>query len=1304
MVGVGAEGWLEGLESRVLMAADPVSPDHPLWVIPRGAAVVDGVLNDADWAGAGEVLRTVPTRDDNGVSVRMMYNDQGVFYGVTVQDFSLWADGTGSGAGNRWEVEQDDSFTVYFDADNSRDLVFGASDRAFGINLGASTDPINRGDGGAVRRYKLVKGDGAGGAPDANPGGDLASGTQYVTSLQGTVNNGSDRDTGWVTEVFLPWAALGMSGAPVNGQTVGMNFVVIQDGAGGSRDLTDHRGLADRFTTPHFVDDEAWGVHSSYSATQAGVRGPVNYAEAMFVDARAGSTPAAVAVSSVTNVTAFGARLNFTAPAGTSGGTGHVAGYQVRYSASAINSEGKWVDAAVFANAYVPRLRGLAESLRLVELSPGTTYHVAVRAVDAAGNLGPISADATFTTSALPFEGYKGNVVPSPMGRTLQYENGESFVVVGDHLGISWQYTRTLFPGLIWDNVGHQFLNFNDAQHRAVEDIDAYMNELRAHGVNTMRTYLELENVHVAGNPGPLPQGTYWIENTPGSYNPSMRQFVLNLLDRAAAHGIHVILSPFDTFSYDEAFGVEGPWAQSRGGPLSTIDHFFQNPLGTVNQQTLNIAKARMLAVVGWVNESAHKDRLLGYEFLSEWDSYEWTLHPDGGGESGRETELRTRAVYMNDLAGYVKSISPEHLVLNSTITHDPRGPVARLDFLSRSFDALTPHMYTSGNEEPINNPQSDTKVLPAREMGYFTAYWVANRTDRAPILNGEWGMTRAAWPGGVPAYSASFTQAEDEAIYRTVTWSGLASGQAGTGLRIAADELAFRGYLLTDAMRDTQLVVSNFVQSTSLAIDFGSFTYENLAGRVRATSVAGKSLLAWGISDGAQGLVYVLQNTNATTGTVTDGRLTIDGLRADQIVDAEVWSTAAGTTAPMATRSGVFVGTGQYVIDLPSFAQDVVVKFKARASAGSTERIVSASVGELAVTIALGPDNQPTARILNTSTGQVSTQNIATLAGFRGQAADLTAYNTPDGVLHLAVTDTRHHLWVFTGDVGAGTWSAQNLTALTGFAGMTGDLTSYQPSWGAVHIAGLDARGHAINYWWAPAEPFWHFTDLTGSFGGPGLQGGLTGYVSGWDGLNLAGLDADRNLIVYWWAPGIEHINGGDPGRWLAQNMTADFSGPRFTGQLDAYVTPWGGLNVAGTTDAGEVWAYWWAPGLNPEPNRWRITSLSASAGESTPWLANVNAYASPFDGSINIYGVDGSGNLRSLRWTPVSQQWVALNGSSGAGNVPARWPVASTATSGRIVVSAGGPPGDRTVVLFSYFGNTNTWQAVDTDMVLAP
>jgi hypothetical protein len=289
--------------------------------------------------------------------------------------------------------------------------------------------------------------------------------------------------------------------------------------------------------------------------------------------------------------------------------------------------------------------------------------------------------------------------------------------------------------------------------------------------------------------------------------------------------------------------------------------------------------------------------------------------------------------------------------------------------------------------------------------------------------------------------------------------------------------------------------------------------------------------------------------------------------------------------------------------------------------------------------------------------------------------------------------------VWVLHGVLDTNAWRAENLTAGNGAPGLTGDLTTYQPSWGAIHIAGLDARGHAINYWWVPAEPYWHHSDLTGAFGGPALAGGLTGYVSGWDGLNLAGLDADGNVIVYWWAPGIEEINGGDPGKWLVNNMTTQFGGPQFIGQLDAYVTPWGGLNVAGTTEDGEVWTYWWAPGMGG----WEVSNLSAIGGLDVALQPGVEVTVSPHDGGINIFGRSAEGHLHMLRWKPESV-WNATDVTDLVGGTIASFPMSGGSVGNRLLLATAGQPGARSVVIFNFFLDSLDWETEPTPMLMEP
>lgn len=1316
---------LEALEARQLMAADPVTPDNPSWVILPGEATVDGVLNEAAWQSAYTVTRAQAFQDGGAAVVKFMYGQNGLFIAWDVKDKYLWSDGTAiQGAlvatANRWEIESDDSMTIYFDPNNSRDELFQTSDRAFGVNLGSQTD-FEAGGSTALRvgpissplaLAKFIQGNIANpSAPgDVNPGGSFVTGTAWKTVLNGTINSGTvtggDIDVGWTTEMFLPWEAMGLSGRPTSGTVMGMNFDIIFDNSGSTRDQTDYRSSANRFDVPHFIDDNIVGVASSYHGTLAGLRGPVNYAQVTFIDPSTTSGPAQILSLNAVNTTGYSTQLTFTSPAAVSAvGNGAVSGYQIRYSTSSITTESQWLGATEFKNAYVPRLNGLSENLRVIGLTPATTYHVVVRAVDAAGNLGPISADATFTTQAVSVDATGGKrIVPSPMGRTFVNENGQEFIPVGDHLGLPWFYTRNLYTGDIYNPGGDNYINFN-TNPSYEGTAGAYFDQLQSKGINTMRLYTELMNYNYAPKLQPnLPYGVYALESKPGVYNGFMKTFIFNVLQQASARGIYIIISPFDTYSFDEAFNTEFPWSAANGGPLTDINNFFQT------SQTLQLAKNRMKQLVDWVNEpqfAPYRQYILGWEPMSEWDSYEWTLNSEGDAVNGvdpvyanpgREAEMQRRAVWMEQLGAYIKSVDPTRMVLNSTIVRDPRGPLAREIFNGRTYDALTPHYYTISNSEPINNPDSDLSIRPAVENAGLTAYWQSNVDNRRPLINGEWGNSRFDWETagkGLPSYSSfpsKYNEAIDNAIVRTMMWSGLASGQAGMGLRISTDELGYtkaqspfsQGYILTDVMRNEQKVFASFVTGSGVQLDFSSFNFDPLTGRLTVSSAAGKSLLGWGSSDRAQGVVYVMQDTRQTSGSVTDGKITITGLLADQLLDIEFWSTAAGTSGPLSTTSA-FVARGTLTLDIPSFTTDMAIKFKARTVNGQAQRIVSRDLATGLATFALDVSGQPIVTVLDPATNNRSTQDIAAITGFTGRILDMTVF-VRDGLASLAATDTEHNLWLFQADISLGNWTAVNLTTLIGAPGLTGDLTTYQPSWNAIHIGGLDARGHAVNYWYAPGLSTWQFNDLTVDFGGQTMTGGLTGYVTGWDGLNLAGLNATGELIVYWWAPGLG-------GTWNTINMTTTFSGPTLTGQLDAFVTSWGGINVAGLDSSGQVQTYWWAP-FQAFGDVWQTANLS-SAGSGPTIAHGVEAVFSA-DGGINVFGLDSGAKVQLLRWTPADPVWRSFDITTLSSGSTGTLPLGSAAAGDAMLLSTRSAA-TRTLHLFTYKISTNTW--TDTD-----
>ncbi|GMV24489.1 MAG: hypothetical protein AMXMBFR58_05200 [Phycisphaerae bacterium] len=1337
---------LEALESRRMLAADPVTTDNPLWTVVRtnDTITLDGVLDEAAWSSASVIERSEAFRADSSIKMRMLYKTTGLYIGLSVTDDALWNDGLGTSGGvaQRYDIETDDSMTFYFDPDNSRDEYFQSSDRGFGVNLANPTDQytVVKLPDQMLKLVKYIKGDTTSNykAVDANPGGTIPADLLWFTKLQGTLNNNSDDDTGWVTELFFPWSSLNTS-APVNGQTMGMNFDIIYDNDGGARNMTDNRSNPDtKWDRPVFVDDHVVGVHSSYASSLGGLRGPVNYAELMFVDPSAGTNPTAIANLSTPRVTGYSADLSFTAPRGVDAATdrGSASGYEIRYTTGNLANEADWMNATLYRNSFVPLLAGKTETLRLIGLTPNTTYKVAIRAIDAAGNLAPLSNVATFTTQTAAQDTSGGlRVVPSPMGHTLVTEKGDDFVMVGDHLGLTWKYTRTLYTGDVWNYGNNSFINFSENGVAYEGSADAYFDQLEASGVNTMRVFIELlnnyEGVSKPPNYGFDPDGNLWLEwreiGQQPRFNDDMRQFMLNVLREADERGMYIIFSTQDTFSADDAFLTEFPWSAVKGGPLGNINNFFQT------EAVLDLAKQRHDQLITWLESAEfapYAHRLIGWEPMTEWDSYEWTLNAEGNPVNtpvitdqnlGRELEYQTRANWMKELGQYLKQQDPSRLAIMSTITMDPRGPLARLLYNDRTYDLLTPHYYTNANDEPINNPDADRSIRAAVEQANLTSYWINSDEANRPLINGEWGMTRVDWiesGHGLPRYSSEFTQAEDEALYRTMIWSGLAAGQVGTALRIATEELnyslggdATQGYLLTDAMRASQLTLSKFINAGSVDIDFGDFDFTSLNGDVAvsfATGKAAKKLKHWGVTDGRQGVLYVLHDRNQTTGTVSGATLSIGGLRPDQIVDIEIWSTAAGQSAPLTTLAGVFVGDGTLRIALPDFAQDVAIKFKAREVSGQTQRIASVDSGGKLVTFYLDAGLQPIARIYDPVANTTTTQDISAIAMFTGRVHDMVAFTYTDPSLStqftdLAVTDDQGHLWLFVGVLSNGTWAVRDLTADLGVPGITGDLTYYTPSWGTLHVSGIDARGHSVNYYYQPgASAEWAFADLTDAIDGQPFTRGLAGFVTPWtaltggsanggydDALNIAGLNDEGHIIVYYWAPGFS---------WNSFDMTTTFSGAPLTGQLSAFVTSWGAMNILGLTAEGAMFAYWWAP-----PNgagNWLTVDLSATAGTG-PVVSGVETAFSD-DGGLNMFGVEADGDLIIIRWTPTVQVWTATNISAASTGPGVRFPVAGSATGNSLQVAAAEENSDgSTLVLFRLNIAANTW-APETTTIL--
>lgn len=281
-------------------------------------------------------------------------------------------------------------------------------------------------------------------------------------------------------------------------------------------------------------------------------------------------------------------------------------------------------------------------------------------------------------------------------------------------------------------------------------------------------------------------------------------------------------------------------------------------------------------------------------------------------------------------------------------------------------------------------------------------------------------------------------------------------------------------------------------------------------------------------------------------------------------------------------------------------------------------------------------------ALILDDDRGRIESVRVLSqeLAGAEPIASRITSFTSTDGLVHIAGATASGDVVVYrqTGGrspSGAFEWEFVNLSAdhLAPQGQATpvfaSGLVSYVTAWNGLNIAGLDENGDVRAVWWAPGLDRWQSSNLSEQTGAPTMTGGLSVYLTAWDGINIAGANPDGELVVTWWVPQF----GGD---WALTNFTESFSGPRLTpGTVMAYTTPWGGLNVGGAdADGGGLAIYWWVPQFQ---GRWEVAGDLVPGAEA--FGGGVYGFTSGA-GTINLVGVSAGGEVIRYAWRP-GEQW---------------------------------------------------------------
>lgn len=149
------------------------------------AVVVDGRLDEAAWAGASapltlQFLWEAQTGAKQRTSARLLWDAEALYVGYDVEDADIVAQFTERDD----PTYRDDAVEIFINPNPTQETVY----YGFEWNVrGVMYDYLNYNSRTLFKRFD-------------------ATGVQVATTMQGTLNERTDTDTGWTLEAAIPWA------------------------------------------------------------------------------------------------------------------------------------------------------------------------------------------------------------------------------------------------------------------------------------------------------------------------------------------------------------------------------------------------------------------------------------------------------------------------------------------------------------------------------------------------------------------------------------------------------------------------------------------------------------------------------------------------------------------------------------------------------------------------------------------------------------------------------------------------------------------------------------------------------------------------------------------------------------------------------------------------------------------------------------------------------------------------------------------------------------------------------------------
>jgi mannan endo-1,4-beta-mannosidase len=430
---------------------------------------------------------------------------------------------------------------------------------------------------------------------------------------------------------------------------------------------------------------------------------------------------------------------------------------------------------------------------------------------------------------------------------------------------LPWIETRPGLPyfvtehGQTWTPIGH-----NDAvtwpelagmfRRRDLGGVERHLQALKASGVTCIRLMLE------------YCQGEHrYLERPVGHFAPNMIRLWDDLFLLLERVGLHVLLTPFDTF-FTWVRWRHHPYNRRNGGPCASRRRLLTCP------DTRAAIKARLAFA---------SDRWSGSPALFAWDLWN-EMHPAHGGD-----DLTVFAPFINDVGPWLRAREIARHGRAHLQTVSIFGPelikhpdLAEPIFRHPALDFANTHLYESGT---IDNPRNT--VAPALAAGRLMSRAVADAADGRAVFDSEHGPIHA-----FKDRKRTLPEAFDDEYFRHIQWAHLASGGAGGGMRWPNRH----PHVLTPGMRREQRALANFLP----LIDWLRFRRRPLE---IAIAPAASPVAAFGCGDESQAVVWLLrtapltrQGTLDRTAPACEVSLAVPGLKSGRYA-VMLFDTGAG-------------------------------------------------------------------------------------------------------------------------------------------------------------------------------------------------------------------------------------------------------------------------------------------------------------------------------------------------------------------------------------------------------------------------